>query len=434
VEACDVIVVGAGIAGLGAARKLAARGRRVLILEARDRLGGRIHTERLPGWPAPIELGAEFIHGGNAALSAALRAAKIGRRPCPENHWLVEDGICAPAPGALERIDAAMRRIGPRTRGSFAAWLRRYRGQLSAPDRALLEGFVQGFEGAPPERMSAHSLYQAAVAGEGAQWRPGAGGYSRLVEALRRSWPKTSVELHLGQPVTAVAWRRGQVRVATADGHSWEARAVLLTLPLGVMKLTAAQGGVKFDPPLRERDRLLGRLESGHTVRLALRLRSDAWQRGPIPAPLRAEGGRQFGFLHSTQRCFPVWWSEAPRPVLVGWMGGPAAAALAGASPAQIYEHGLSTLGNLFKAPRAALDRLVLDYRVHDWSADPYTRGSYSFSVAGQEDAPRRLGRSIAGTLYFAGEATADPLELGTVHGALATGERAAREILRRGR
>ena len=72
-----------------------------------------------------------------------------------------------------------------------------------------------------------------------------------------------------------------------------------------------------------------------------------------------------------------------------------------------------------------------MDWRTHDWAADPLTRGAYSFSIAGLEDAPQRLAKPIAGTLFFAGEATADALDLGTVHGALTSGDRAAREISR---
>jgi len=426
----DVIIIGAGIAGLGAATALAAKGKRVLMLEARDRVGGRILTEHCPGWPSPVELGAEFIHGGNAALTTALRRAGLARQPAPENHWLVRDGLRAAAPDAFARIDAAMRKIGPRTRASFATWLRRHGRAISAPDQELVKSFVEGFEGAPIGLMSAHSMYQAAVAGEGTQERPGAGGYGKLVQEMASRLPDRLVEIRLQTRVSSVRWKHGRVSVRSGRKSVGSAGSAIVTLPLGVLKLASAQGGVDFSPPLKSRARLLSRLESGHTVRLVLRLRADAWKRGPIPAELRARSGQGFGFLHSTQKYFPVWWSLAPDPVLVAWMGGPAAKSVAGVAPKKLVALALDSLAQLLRVERKALAGLVQDYRVHDWTADPSTRGSYSFSVAGEEDAPLRLSAPVGGTLFFAGEATADPVEMGTVHGALASGQRAAREYL----
>ena len=403
-SAFDVIVIGAGIAGLGAATALAAKGQRVLILEARDRVGGRILTQQFSGWPSPVELGAEFIHGGNGALTSALRRAGLGRAPAPENHWLVQDGVRAAAPDAFERIDAAMRKIGPRTRTSFAGWLRRHGRALSATDRELVKSFVEGFEGAPIELMSAHSMYQAALAEEGTQERPGAGGYGRLVQAMVSGLPDRLVQVRLGTRVSSVRWTNGRVVARSARKSVGSAGAAIITLPLGVLKLPAARGGIDFAPPLRNRARLLARLKSGHTVRLVLRLRADAWKRGPIPAELRAGNGRGFGFIHSLQKYFPVWWSLAPDPVLVAWMGGPTAKSVAGMTPKKLLALALDSLAQLLRVERQAVAALVQDFRVHDWTGDPFTRGSYSFSVAGQEDAPLRLAEPVGGTLFFAGE------------------------------
>jgi monoamine oxidase len=105
---------------------------------------------------------------------------------------------------------------------------------------------------------------------------------------------------------------------------------------------------------------------------------------------------------------------------------------LAGLPPKKIFEQARRTLAKLLDCRETELAKTILDWRTQDWSADPLTRGAYSFSVVGQEDAPKQIARPVAGTLFFAGEATADPLELGTVHGALASGERAAREIIAR--
>jgi monoamine oxidase len=159
-------------------------------------------------------------------------------------------------------------------------------------------------------------------------------------------------------------------------------------------------------------------------------MRTEVWRRGPIPEALRAENGRAFGFVHSAEPFFPVWWSEAPSPILVGWTGGVAARKMAGWPGERIFQTARRTLAKLLRCTDEALARSVVDYRTHDWAADVFTRGAYSFATAGKENAPRELGRPVGGTLFFAGEATADLLELGTVHGALASGVRAADEVL----
>lgn len=423
----DVVVIGAGAAGLAAAAWLGRRGQRVVVLEARERVGGRIWTQHSRGWPGPVEMGAEFVHGGNAVLARWLRTAKVKTRPVTEGHWLAEAGGLRRANDAWERIDAVMRQIGPRFRGSFAAWLRRNGRQVAIADRWLAKGFVEGFQGAPLARMSARSLYETTKEEE-EQARP-VGGFGLLVGTLEREAREKGIEVRLRTVVEEVWWRRGAARVV-AGGTVWKPRAVLVTLPLGVLRARAGEtGAVSFEPRLAK-ERVWRGIEPGHAVRVMLRLRSDAWRRGPIPGELRAGSGREFGFLHGPADAFPVWWAEAPGTALVGWTGGPQAARMAGWTEARVVKTAVAALARRLGVSTAALGRTVVDARTHDWTADPFTRGAYSYSVAAHEDAPARLAEPVAGTLFFAGEATADSLELGTVHGALASGERAAAEIL----
>ncbi len=394
-------------------------------MEARSRCGGRILTERPPGWPRAVELGAEFVHGGNAALARALRRASVQVEPVEERHWLVRAGRRTPCDDAWERIDATMRRIGPRFRGSFGDWLRKNRGRLSDDDRVLAETFVQGFQGAPLRRMSARVLYRAAGEND-EQGRP-VGGYERMVDAFAAELAKAKVELRLNSEVTRIDWTRGGATVRTGS-ETWRARAVVVTVPLGVLQ----RGAIRFAPKLAAKEALWRSLESGQALRVVLRLRADVWQRGPLPAELRARRGRAFGFLHSDEALFPVWWSLAPSPVLVGWTGGPAVKRMAGWAPERVFGAAKRTLARLLGCDEAMLGKMIVDWRTHDWAADRFTCGAYSFAAAGRETVHRRLAQAVGGTLFFAGEATADALDLGTVHGALASGERAAAEILAR--
>ncbi len=425
----DVVVIGAGASGLMAARELARAGFSVQVLEARDRIGGRIFSHRPAGWPQAIELGAEFVHTGNKALESALRAAKIPMRKIEEQHWLISRGRRIHLPNAWDRIDAVMQSIGPHFRGDFASWLRRHGAKLSPEDRLLAAGFVEGFQGAPQRRMSAHILYKASLEPE-EQLRPGKP-YATLIEWLQRSLQDERVCTLLNSPVKRIRWRKNRALVETAGADVFEARAVVVTVPLGVLRARPGEdGAIRFMPSLPGKQRVLRGLPSGHACRVILRMRRDIWRRGPIPAELRRRSGRAFGFLHSDEEFFPVWWSEAPSPILVGWTGGPAAECMAGWSARKVTGKALETLARLLDCNSRTLRGATLDACTHDWAGDSFTRGAYSFAAAGQENAPSRLAQPVRGTLFFAGEATADPLELGTVHGALASGVRAAQEVV----
>ncbi|HTO03627.1 MAG TPA: NAD(P)/FAD-dependent oxidoreductase [Opitutus sp.] len=425
----DVVVVGAGAAGLHAAAQLARARKRVVLLEGRERAGGRILTERDNTWPLPVDYGPEFVHGGNRVLKNVMRIGRIQREPVKKQHWLVEASGRRALPDAWERIDAVMRRIGPRFRGSFAEWIAVQGDQLDAADRTLAEAFVKGFQGAPLGQMSARMLYESTKAPE-EQFRI-KGGYAQVVTELLKQLPPERVTIHLRTVVKQIEWSRERVLVRANDSE-FQARAVLVTVPLGVLQSRRGQEGhIRFLPTLGERERLWRKLACGHATRIVFRMRADIWRRGVIPRELRANSGGAFGFIHSEERHFPVWWSEAPHPVLIGWTGGPAAMKMSGLPPRKVFALARRTLSKLLDCDERALNRSILDWKTHDWMADPLTRGAYSFSTARMEDAPRLMARPIERTIFFAGEATADPLELGTVHGALASGERAAREILK---
>ena len=401
-RAFDVIVVGAGAAGLAAASHLARAGRSVLVLEARDRIGGRCFTCRMAGVGAPVELGAEFIHGRPRATLALLEAAGVPGVDSRRTQRLLRGGKLLAVEGFAEAQKAT--RAHAILKGgdlSFAEFLARKR--LPPLTRSLARMMVEGFDAADPERVSARDIVEEwSHALSSSQMRP-QGGYGPLLETL----VEPGVKILFKKRVRAIRWTPGSVDV---DGLS--ARSAVLTLPLGVLQA----GGVRFSPD-PGKARALERLASGPVVRVALRFREPFWnERYPDVA-----------FFHNVEAPFPTFWTPLPMraPLMTAWAGGPKAARLAGLPKKALLERAAASLRSVFgRLPR------IEESLAQDWQADPFARGGYSYVLVGGQGARAALARPVRNTLFFAGEAT-DAEEAGTVAGALRSGMRAAKEILR---
>lgn len=429
----DVIVVGAGVAGLTAARDLARAGQRVAILEARGRIGGRILTRRPEGVSA-VDLGPEFVHGENEALNVLLHQASAELAPTPDTQWAMSGRQLVLRDDLWEQLGEIFDRVDPSEAPSFGAWLKEHAVGVNPEDRRLAQDFVEGFHAAPIDAMSARTLHETRGGADESQQRV-ANGYDRVVLTLAEQCHAAGVQIHLNAVVSEIRWQPQAVALDVRGrpgqpGGDFRARAAVVTVPLGVLRALPGQlGAIAFSPDLPKKRAVWDRLQMGHVSRVVLRFREGFWQEAFVPDVLRAESGRQFGFVHAPGASVPVWWSHAPSPVLVGWAGGPAARRLAGRLEPEVVDLALRSLSEIFlcllTSLEAALDRSFW----HDWSADPFCRGGYSFSVAGAEDGPAGLAAPVENTLFFAGEATASAEELGTVGAALNSGERAAAEV-----
>lgn len=436
----DVVVIGAGAAGLAAAHALGRGNRRVLVLEARERIGGRVHTVHDSQWPVPLELGAEFIHGDAPATRRIARAAGLAVIELPERHVLVHGGRWRPTGDLWSRFARLCQKIpvhGPDR--SFGAFLAARRG-LSPQLRSLARMLVEGYHAAPLDAVSARSLLADPSDGEprrNRQYRL-PGGYDGILSWLRSGFDSARVTLRLNSPVRGVRWSRGKVAVqcrgrAASGVQVFSAKAALVTLPVGVLRAHPdVPGAVRFDPPLHAKSRILDYFGEASVRRVVLRFREAFWTVDDFLTTRAGPNGADPAFLHDANAAFPTWWTSAPvqAPVLTGWAGGPAAGRLEGLAQAPVLERALEALGRILGVRRSALDDALDGAASHDWHADPWTLGAYTYLKVGGSDAPARLARPLSGTLFFAGESTS-PDETGTVAGALASGERAAREILK---
>jgi monoamine oxidase len=420
----DTVVIGAGAAGLAAARCLSDHGRTVVVLEARPRIGGRILTLHDPEWPLPIELGPEFLHGEARATREIADAAGLPVVELPDEHVWAERGRLRPMGEVWTRFGALLERIP--TRGadvSFDRFLAQRR--VPAPTRAMARLFAEGYFAAHVDRLSAQSV--ASAAGETdeseRQYRL-ARGYSGIVEWLRAGLDPERCRVRLACLVETIRWRRGEVEVgfrsaAGAQSRWLRARTAVVTLPLGVLKAAPTEAGaVRFDPEPASLRAAIQKLEVSHVCKLALRFREAFWD-------------DRINFLHDREGDFPTWWTANPWrvPVLTAWAGGPRADALADLADTALVDRALGSLSRALGVARSRLEELLESWHAHDWRHDPHSRGAYSYVGVGGLPAQRALARPCEGTLFFAGEAT-EPDEMGTVSGAIASGQRAARQLL----
>ena len=407
----EVIVIGAGAAGLAAAATLARAGRSVLVLEARSRVGGRCLTLRHPALEAPVELGAEFIHGRPDATVALLRKMETKAVASARTQRMLWNGRLVSV-DAFSAARAAVRDFHEPRDLSFHAFLNRR--SLPPLSKTLASMMVQGFDAADPRKVSARDIAEewGAEAIGASQTRP-RGGYGPLLEKLAAVG---GARLQLQTAVREVRWRRARVEVAgTFQGQPFRASAkrAIVTLPLGVLH----SGAVRFIPKLDQKQSALSRLASGPVIRVALVFASRFWEKR-FP---------EVAFFHSPTAPFPTFWTPLPMraPLLTAWAGGPKAARLAGRGPHALVHLALQTVEGVLRQ-----DADLAAAWVQDWRADPYARGGYSYVKVNGEGAREQLAAPLEATLFFAGEATNTEGESGTVGGALQSGERAAREAL----
>jgi monoamine oxidase len=435
-----VAVIGAGVAGLAAAKALVDAGLEVTILEARDRIGGRVRTTTSPGLIVPVELGAEFLHGqadeiAGIATPEGLRLVDIaGRR------WNSKRGRLAVMDDFWERLDRVMRRLdGKRARDrSFADALSATR-STRADDRQLALQYVEGFHAADPFSISERSLAEGgSPRGDVRERRIGRvlEGYGAIVDALARTLRD---HLRLNAEVRSIRWRRGAVEVRHVDRSSGEsssttADAAIVTLPLGVLQSAAgSEGAVAFEPAVPAIERNVTRLCMGHVMKVVLQLDEPFWAGEEFAKHAGDDRFDTLSFLHSRDVvAFPVWWTPYPvrAPLLVGWRGGPVARELSRMTRDAVIARAIESLATIVGMRARTISRRVAAAFVHDWTNDPYSRGAYSYVGVDGDNAARMLARPVERTLFFAGEHADREGRNGTVHGAIASGREAAERVL----
>ena len=279
----EILIIGAGAAGLAAAAALARAHVSVLVVDARERIGGRIWSHRDPALPVPVELGAKFIHGDAAATGALLAKAATAAVDTGGAHWVRRAGTLAPADALVTQIRTAMQAIPVLAQQDlpFEAFLAEHlQGQLSPDAYAYARLLAHQFDAADTRRASARAIVEEWTGGaavDAPQFRP-LGGYGPLLATLAAELRGSRVARQVHTVVRHVQWQPGSVEIqGTWHGRAFTAQAkrAIITLPLGVLQRPArAPGAVRFTPPLTAKRAALRHLAPGPVIKVLLHFRT----------------------------------------------------------------------------------------------------------------------------------------------------------------
>lgn len=429
---CDVLIIGAGAAGLMAAYKLSAGGKSVIVLEARNRLGGRIHTLQNESFFKEAERGAEFIHGDLPVTLELLKTAGIEVEPASGEMWRFADGKFNSEHGAtpdwgllMDRLDQLQEDLSIEDflQSEFAA--DEHTGLCNAVRR-----FVAGYDSADTRDASAFALRREwQNEDDDAQHRL-KGGYAAMINFLADQCKDHGGEIMLNTVVTDIEHEPGKVQVHFSGSGVYSARHLVVALPLGVLKAASGEGAVKFHPQPMQQIEAFQDIGFGAIIKLLLEFDAPFWEGDDI-ARLAGKDPKEMSFLLSDE-AIPTWWTQNPNrsPVLTGWLGGPPAAQKQQTTEAEILELALQSLANIFKKDIQELRDRLLAFNYANWTADPYTRGSYAYDMVASAGARKVLSEPVDNTLFFAGEYLYDGPAMGTVEAALTSGAETAKKIL----
>jgi monoamine oxidase len=434
----DVLVIGAGVAGLNAGRLLAEAGRRVAILEARNRIGGRIWTQQVPLGNSqllvPVELGAEFVHGLPPETWSLIKQADLSTIEIDgTSFWFDGSRLMAANEerGAAERVLEEMRQwMRQQPSGSDMSFVEYLKGRALDPLTArAASNYVEGFNAADQHRISVAALAKQQAAEDATSadrlFRIEAG-YAAVPNFLAEKFIAAGGVLILEAPVKKIAWKRGAVSVATKSpevGLQYHSNRAVITVPLGVLQAQT----IEFVPRPAEVLFQANRLKMGAVMRITLAFKQKFWD-------------ARMSFLFAPAESPPTWWTPAPHeaPLLTAWAGGPKAELLlkfitADGDASALRDLSLSTLAKIFALPLSDIRQRLSSWHVHNWQSDEYARGAYSYVQVGALDAPEKMRVPVEDTLYFAGEHTDVSGHWGTVHAALAAGAHVADQVMRKG-
>lgn len=427
----DIIIIGAGATGLLAARELAKAGKKVLILEARDRAGGRILTINDASFDLPVELGAEFIHGDLELTKSLLREADIDFYAIKGGYWNAENGILEESEMLTGEKEVIKKLKSLERDMSVQEFLDTYfSDERHAELRETLTNFVQGYDAADVKHASSFSLLQELLADDTSDQYRISGGYMRLVEYLVNECQHEGCSFEYSAVVSGINWQDGTVTVTTDDNRTFTASKVIVTLPLSVLQSAPdAPAHVAINPLPPEKLNAINALGITGVIKVVLQFNNPFWKNSRNS---KGDNVEEIGFVF-TRADIPTWWTQLPEDnsMITGWLAGPVAFKLKDLPEEEILQKALQSLSHAFGMDIHTIQSQLKAHRIANWTAETYTLGAYGYERVESKQAKRILNAPSENTLYFAGEALNEGPDHGTVEGALRSAEFVVSQVLK---
>jgi monoamine oxidase len=339
-ENYDVIVIGAGAAGLMAAWELVQTGKKVAIIEARDRIGGRIHTVYDQNFSLPIEAGAEFVHGDLPLTTLLLKKAGIAYPKVEGSNWRREKN-------GLQKTDfiEGYRELNKKFKelktdiyvGDFISQY------LNEPkyERLIqsLKSYVEGYYAADLGKASTFALRDELNNSSDEQYRVESG-YQTLVNFFYSEFLQKRGTVYFSSPVTTIDWQRDDIKIITAQ-QTLIAKKIIITVPIGVLQSEI----IKFSPAIENKIDVIKQAGYGAVIKTILLFERPFW----TVKALTGKDTKKMTFLFS-EESVPTWWTQYPKEVamLTGWLGGPHAEKMKHLSESEMLENAITSLSSIF--------------------------------------------------------------------------------------
>ena len=420
----DVVVVGAGAAGLMAAWELVQTGKRTAVIEGKDYVGGRIHTIQDDKFELPVELGAEFVHGDLELTKMLLKKAGVETYEVKGDIWQNEDKSLEEQNDFIEDYSVLNKKFKEVKEDiSVAEFFEKHlQGTAFEELRFSLKNYVEGYYAADTNKASTFSLKEELTKSDDEQYRV-EGGYIKLVDYLYRQSKEKGVEFFLSQPAKQIQWKKDEVNVVTQQ-ENFSAGKVLVTVPIGVLQSEK----IRFLPAIAETIDASKKLGFGPVIKTLLQFDEAFWKNKDFT---KGKDLDKLSFIFS-KAVIPTWWTYHPKHVamLTGWSGGPHADDIKNLSEKEILKKALESLSEIFSVDVTQLQKKLKGWHIANWVNDIYSCGGYSYEVVNGSAIKQIIKQPIEQTIYFAGEGLYDGPEIGTVEAALYTGRETAHQMV----
>lgn len=425
----DVLIIGAGAAGLAAAYELSLFDKKIIVLEARDRIGGRIHTIKHERFEDVIEAGAEFIHGNLPFTIKLLKKAALKYHHSNGKMWQVYKGELEKSADFIEGWGEVMKRMKSlNTDMPFTDFLQQHFSdeKYNELKESLLK-FVEGYDAADASKASTLALKKEWENDDDKHQGRIDKGYIALLNFLAEKCKQKQAKINLSSVVTALNWSENQVEVITSNKQVYKASKAIITIPLGVWQAEeGSTGSIIYTPDLGDKKEAAKKMGYGSVIKFNFQFSNRFWEEDNIPHQME-----NAGFIFS-DAAVPTWWTQKPNKnsLLTGWLAGPKAFALKDTDEEQILKLAVDSLAYIFKVSPKYIQKKLTNHFITNWTTDVFSRGAYSYATLDTNWAKKVVNEPVQNTLYFAGEALYKGTETGTVEGALVSGRETVKQMI----